>query len=83
MIAFVLALALQEDLTVLKPEENGKTSLYEFLRTECGKHFEARRKEVAALKTADDAKARAERLRARFREALGDLPERTPTGPSV
>src|SRR5262249_28491415 len=42
-----------------------------------------RRKEVASLKTPDALQARAQRIRERFREALGELPERTPLNARV
>ncbi len=49
-----------------------------FLMAECQKHFDARRAEVARLKTPDAIAARQKALRERFIEALGGLPEKTP-----
>ncbi len=76
-------LALQGDLDVLRPDENPKTLLYEALRAECKEHFDARRLAVEALKTPDDVRRRQEQLRAKFVEALGGLPERTPLNARV
>lgn len=84
MILAVLLLALQsEDLTVFKPEEQPRKMLYAHLQAECGKRFDVRRKAVAALKTADDVRKRQELLRAKFVDALGGFPEKTPLNPRV
>ena len=84
MIAVALLLALQsEDLHVFKPEEQPRKMLYAHLQAECGKLFDARRKAVADLKTPDDLKKRQETLRAKFVEALGGFPEKTPLHPKV
>jgi dienelactone hydrolase len=82
MITFLL-LALQEDLTVLRADENPKTLFYEALRAECKVHFDARRAAIGALKTADDVRRRQQELRRKFVEALGGLPERTPLNARV
>jgi dienelactone hydrolase/pimeloyl-ACP methyl ester carboxylesterase len=90
-LALVALLALvqlgiaQDDLTVLK-ETNGvppRKMLYEYLRGECQKHFDARRQVVARLKTPEDVRARQKMLRAKFIEAIGGLPERTPLNARV
>jgi dienelactone hydrolase len=83
MIRLLCLLALQDDLTVLRPDENPKTLLYEALRAECKAHFDVRRAAVAALKTPDDVQRRRQVLRTRFLEALGGLPERTPLNARV
>jgi cephalosporin-C deacetylase-like acetyl esterase len=57
--------------------------LYNHLLQECQKHFDARKKEVAALKTPADIKARQARLKAKFIEALGGFPKKTPLHPQV
>ena len=46
-------------------------------------HFDARRKAIAAIKTAADVERRQKELRAFFLASLGDLPERTPLNPRV
>jgi dienelactone hydrolase len=84
MIGAVLLLALQaEDLQVFKPEEQPRKMLYTYLQAECGKQFDARRKAVAELKTPEDVRKRQELLRAKFIEALGGFPEKTPLRPKV
>jgi cephalosporin-C deacetylase-like acetyl esterase len=71
-----------DDLTVLKPAGGGPAPgkmLGAYLEKEAGRHFDARRKAVAALKTPQDIERRQADLRAKFREALGELPsEKTP-----
>jgi dienelactone hydrolase len=84
MILAAVLLALQsQDLTVFKPEDQPRKMLYGYLQGECGKQFDARRKAVAALKTPEDVKKRQEELRAKFVEALGGFPEKTPLNPRV
>jgi dienelactone hydrolase len=79
MIVAVLLLALaQDDLTVFKPEDQPRKMLYSHLQAECGKLFDERRKAVAALKTPEDVKQRQDLLHAKFIEALGGFPEKTP-----
>jgi cephalosporin-C deacetylase-like acetyl esterase/pimeloyl-ACP methyl ester carboxylesterase len=79
-------LPAQEDLTVLKPEP-GKTPpgkmLYEQQRAEAGRYFDARRKEVAKLKTPEDVRKRQADLRAKFIASLGGFPEKTPLNARV
>ncbi len=70
-----------EDLTVLKSKTGDnppRKMLYTYLQGQARKLLEARRQEVASLKTPTDVKRRQERLRAKFIEALGSLPEKTP-----
>jgi dienelactone hydrolase len=84
MILAALLLALQsDDLTVFKAEDQPRKMLYTHLQAECAKEFDARRKAVAALKTPEDLKKRQELLRAKFIEALGGFPERTPLNARV
>jgi dienelactone hydrolase len=58
-------------------------TLYAFLEAEAKKHFDARRRAVAALKSPEDVRKRQQELRKRFLEALGDLPEKTPLNAKV
>jgi dienelactone hydrolase len=75
-MTIVLAVLLaQEDLRVLDPAPD---RFERYLIAECGKHFEARRREIAALKTPEDLRRRQAALRAKFIEALGGFPEKTP-----
>src|SRR5262245_5782998 len=78
-----LLLAVQDDFTVLKPEEQPRRMLYRYLEGECGKLLEARRKTVEALRTPEDVRRRQEELRAKYLEALGPFPERTPLNARV
>ncbi|MFO0865729.1 MAG: acetylxylan esterase [Gemmataceae bacterium] len=57
--------------------------LHEALRTEAKKHFDARRAELAKLKTPDDVRKRQEAIRAKFLESLGGFPEKTPLNAKV
>jgi cephalosporin-C deacetylase-like acetyl esterase len=57
--------------------------LHDFLLKEAQKHFDARRKVVAALKTPEDLRRRQEELRKHFLAALGDFPAKTPLNPQV
>src|SRR5262245_31922247 len=70
-----------DDLTVLKPakgETPPRKLLHTNLRAECDKHFAARKAEVEKLKTPADVAARQKALHAKFVEALGGFPEKTP-----
>jgi len=66
------------DPAVLKAEDDPKKMLYRHLQAECGKHFEERRKAVAAMKTPEDVARRQAQLRAKFAAALGAFPEKSP-----
>src|SRR5262245_26478526 len=68
----------QEDLRVLDSETEPRKMLYKFELAQAQKHFDARRQEIAKLKTPEQVKARQESLRKRFLEALGGFPEKTP-----
>jgi dienelactone hydrolase len=78
MLMTLLMLLAQDDRTVLGPEDQPRKMLYKYLEAECAKKFEERRRTVAALKSPEDVKRRQEELRARFIQALGGLPDRTP-----
>src|SRR5262245_44317750 len=70
-----------DDLTVLKPDAKGTSPrklLHSHLLAECDKHFAKRKAEVEKLKTPADIAARQKALHARFVEALGGFPEKTP-----
>jgi cephalosporin-C deacetylase-like acetyl esterase len=76
----------QEGLRVLeagKGEQDPHKMLYRYLLKEAGKHFDARRQIVAALKTPADLRRRQQELRAKFVEALGGFPEKTPLNARV
>ena len=70
-----------DDLTVLKPgtgETPPRKLLHAALLAECDMHFAARKAEVEKLKTPADVTARQTALRAKFIDALGGFPEKTP-----
>jgi dienelactone hydrolase len=56
---------------------------FRYLQAEADKHVQARREEVAALKTAEDIAARQKRLREQFVASLGGWPDKTPLNPQV
>ena len=73
----------QTDLRVLPPESEPEKILYRFLEGQAKKHFDARRKTVADLKTPDDIGKRQATLKAKFLEDLGGFPEKTPLNAKV
>lgn len=54
-----------------------------YLLAEAQKHFDARRAEVAELKTLDDIRHRQWKLRTRMLDALGGFPEKTPLNAKI
>jgi cephalosporin-C deacetylase-like acetyl esterase len=86
LLAFALPAAAQEDLTVLTPDSTStppRKLLEAYLLTKAKEKFDARHQAVAALKTPDDIQHRQQEMRAKFFEALGDMPERTPLNARV
>lgn len=84
LLTLTTAVSAQDNLKILPDTiKNPEKLLYNHLLAECQKHFEARKKEVAALKTPADIKARQAKLKARFIEALGGFPKKTPLNPQV
>ncbi len=79
----ILLLALLASQNVLTPEDQPRKMLYTYLEGECAKKFDERRKAIAALKTPEDVKQRQEMLRAKFIDALGGFPEKTPLNAKV
>jgi dienelactone hydrolase len=57
--------------------------LERFLKDEASRLLAARKRQVAAMKTAEQIHARQESLKASFRKSLGDMPERSPLHPQV
>jgi cephalosporin-C deacetylase-like acetyl esterase len=75
-----------DDLTVLptgKDDTPPRKMFYDYLRGEAQKHFDARKKTIAALKTPEDVRRRQQELRTKFIEALGGFPEKTPLNTEV
>ncbi|HLY07929.1 MAG TPA: prolyl oligopeptidase family serine peptidase [Planctomycetota bacterium] len=83
MITAALLLALTQNEPVFKPDDQPRKMLYTYLQGECGRAFEARRYDVAAMKSEDDLRKRQESLRAKFIAALGGFPDRTPLNDRV
>jgi cephalosporin-C deacetylase-like acetyl esterase len=73
----------QEKLQILSPEPEPRKMLYGFLLGEAQKHLDVRKKLVAALKTPEEIHKRQEELRAKFLEAIGPLPQKTPLNAKV
>jgi dienelactone hydrolase len=57
--------------------------LHRYLLDQAHRHFDARRKAIAALKTPEEIARRQQELRAFFLRSLGDFPERTPLNARV
>ena len=72
-----------DDLRVLAPDENAADLLHQYLLAECDARFEARRQEVEALATPEAVRARIERVRKDWMDAIGPFPDRTPLNPKV
>jgi dienelactone hydrolase/pimeloyl-ACP methyl ester carboxylesterase len=73
----------QEKLQVLPPDTEPRKMLYSFLQAEARAHFDARRKLVAALKTPEQIRFRQDELRAKFLDAIGPFPDKTPLNARV
>ncbi len=75
----------QEKLDVLREDESSspRRMLRTYLLAQAQEQFDARRVEIAKLKTPEDVEQRRKNLRARFIESLGGLPERTPLNPQI
>jgi len=71
------ALAAADAMNVL-PADAGGPMLRDYLLSECGKCFEARRKAVESLQTPEQVLARAKAMREAYLAAVGPMPERTP-----
>jgi dienelactone hydrolase len=75
-----------DELTVLKADAGGvppRKMLHEYLLGQTKIQFDARRKAVAALASPEDIKKRQTELKAKFIEALGGFPEKTPLNAKV
>jgi cephalosporin-C deacetylase-like acetyl esterase len=69
----------QTDWAVLDAKTDApRKMLHRYLLAEAQKHFDARRAEIATLKTPDDVRKRQAMLRTRMIEALGGFPAKTP-----
>lgn len=73
----------QENLQVLPASSEPRQMLYKHLLAQAQKHFDARRLEIAKLKSPEDIKKRQDYLRDKFLQALGGLPDKTPLNAHV
>lgn len=80
-LAMGTATRAQDDLNVLTAPSD--RMLYDYLLREAQTHFDARRALVAELKTPEAIQERQKDLKAKFLEALGGFPERTPLNAQV
>ena len=69
-------LLAQDKLQILAAEHEPRKMLHAFLLTEAQKHFDARKKLVAQLKTPDEIQKRQRALKAKFIEAIGGFPDK-------
>jgi cephalosporin-C deacetylase-like acetyl esterase len=83
LLSFGSTALAQENLQVLDAGPQPRKMLYRYLLAQCKKHFDARRQAVAAVKTPADLARRQQELKARFVEALGGFPEKTPLNAKV
>jgi cephalosporin-C deacetylase-like acetyl esterase len=85
VVVLVTARASAQDLTILKKDKDfdPRKMLYNYLVGEAQKKFDERRKVVASLKTPEQIHKRQAELKAKFLEALGGFPEKTPLNAKV
>jgi cephalosporin-C deacetylase-like acetyl esterase len=74
VLAFSTSLFAQDKLQILSPEQEPRKMLHRYLLAEAQKHFDARKKTVAALKTQDEIHKRQRDLKAKFSDAIGGFP---------
>jgi len=74
----------QDKLQILPADQGARKMLHGYLLAEAQKHFDARKKAVAALKTPDEIYKRQRDLKAKFIDAIGGFPEtKTPLNAKV
>src|SRR4029077_14807868 len=84
VLAAIAVPAFAQDPSRAQPEDTDpRQMLYAYLQAEAKKHFDARRQVVANLKTPDDIRHRQEHLKAKFLEALGGFPDKSPLNAKV
>lgn len=77
-------LLAQDKLQILSAGPEPRKMLHIYLLGEAQKHFDARKKVVAALKTPDEIYKRQRELKAKFTGAIGGFPEtKSPLNPKV
>lgn len=82
-LALAAPLAAQEKLQILPADSEPRSMLHKYLLKEAQKHFDARRHTVAKLKSPEQIRARQQQLKAKFLEALGGFPAKTPLNARV
>ncbi len=82
-LIFATPLLAQEKLPILTAEQEPRKMLRNFLLAEAQKHFDARKKLVAQLKTPDEIHKRQRELKAKFLDAIGGFPAKTPLNAQV
>ena len=85
VLALAPAALVADDLSVLtsKDVREPRKMLHAYLLSEATTHFDARRAAVERLKSPADVERRQNDLRAKFVDALGGFPERTPLNARV
>ena len=73
----------QDKLQILPAAQQPRKMLYRFLQAEAQKHFDARKKLIASLNTPEQLQRRQKELHAKFLEAIGPLPQKTPLNAKV
>ena len=73
----------QEKLPILSADQDPRKMLHRFLLAEAQKHFDARKRRVASLKTPADIHQRQADLKAKFLAAVGPFPDKTPLNAQV
>lgn len=73
----------QEKIQILSPDQEPRKMLYKFLQAEALKHFDARRKTVAALDSPERIRKRQEELKAKFIDSIGGFPKKSPLNAKV
>ncbi len=76
-------LLAQDKLQILSADQEPRKLLYTFLRGEAQKYFDARKQLVASLKTSQEIHKRQADLKAKFLQAIGPFPDRTPLNAKV
>lgn len=84
-LLFPATIHAEEDLTVLKPADGSspRKMLNNYLMDRCKEQFDARKATVKSLKTPEEVSKRQEMLKAKFIEAIGGFPEKTPLNAKV
>jgi cephalosporin-C deacetylase-like acetyl esterase/pimeloyl-ACP methyl ester carboxylesterase len=85
LLTIAVPATAEDSLTVLKADGDNPPSrmLRAYLLAQARNAFDARRTVVATLKTPEDVQKRQNELRAKFVEALGGFPDRTPLNARV